>query len=80
MALHCPWTPEVIRVQSDDFGGLNWALLKRPKSEGPKVVGYIEKIAVRATSLGPKIAAGSSPAGATKMPPNYERTVTMLAP
>jgi hypothetical protein len=68
MALHCPWTSKVIRVQPDDFGGLIWALLKKPKSEGPKVVQNIEKIAAGMTSLGPKIAAGSSPARPTKMP------------
>ena len=41
-------------------------LLKTPKSEAPRVVGYIGKIAVGMISLGLKIAAGSSPAGATK--------------
>jgi hypothetical protein len=69
MAFDRPWKSEVIRVQPDDFGGLIWALLKKPKSEGPEVVGYIGKVAVGMTSLGPKITAGSCPAGAT----NYHR-------
>jgi len=57
---------EVIRVKPDAFWGLFWGLLKKPKSEGPKVLGYIGKIAVGMTSLVPKITAGSSPARATK--------------
>ncbi len=66
MAFHCPRTSEVIRVQPDDFGGLIGALLKKPKSEGPKVIGYIGKMAVGTTSPEPKIVAGSSPPRATK--------------
>jgi len=66
MALDRPWTSEGICAQPDDFGGLIWALLKKSKSEGPKVIGYIGKMAVGTTSLEPKIVAGSSPPRATK--------------
>lgn len=71
---------EVIRVQPDGFGGLFRGLLKKPKSEAPKVIEYLGKMAVRTTSLGPKMAAGSSPARATKSDhtPSMSRYLTVL--
>jgi hypothetical protein len=61
-----PRTSEAIRVQPDGFGGLFRGLLKKPKSKAPKVIEYLGKMAVRTTSLGPKMAVGSSPTSATK--------------
>ena len=66
MAFPRPRTSEVIRVQPDAFWGLFWGLLGAPNGETPKAIEYIGKIAVKTTSLGPEIAAGSSPARATK--------------
>jgi len=40
--------------------------LGTPNGEAPKAIEYIGKIAVKTISLGPEIAAGSSPARATK--------------
>ena len=66
MAVNCPWISKAIRLQPDDFGALIRALFEKPKSEGPKVVGYVGKIAVGMTSLGHKVVADSGPARATK--------------
>ena len=52
-------------MQPDAFWGLFWGLLKNSKGEAPKVIEYLGKMAVRTTSLGPKMAVGSSPAHAT---------------
>jgi hypothetical protein len=53
-------------VQPEGFGGLFRGLLRRPKDEAPKVIEYLGKMAVRTTSLGPKMAFGSSPTRATE--------------
>jgi hypothetical protein len=53
-------------VQPDAFWGLFRGLLKNSKSEVPKVVGYVGKMAVGVTLLGPK----SPPVRVRTAPPN----------